>query len=134
MKFVECCSAHDACAGLLQDGVQGHSVAFTELAGFNEARRIFVRDVKDSALHEIWEEGAKLFAGIHAKLARTPCRPSWLVSEMLDNLGGNRILSALTERLPNVDPRIRKAFEAVLEKLNTLSRVEFSPLAHEIMA
>ena len=64
MKFVECCSAHDACAGLLQDGVQGHSVAFTELADFNEARRIFVRDVKDSALHEIWEEGAKLFAGI----------------------------------------------------------------------
>jgi hypothetical protein len=132
MKFVECCSAHDACAGLLQDGVQGHSVAFTELADFNEARRIFARDVKDSALHEIWEEGAKLFAGIHAKLARTPCRPSWLVSEMLDNLGGNRILSALTERLPNVDPQIRKAFEAVLEKLNTLSRVEFSPLAHEI--
>lgn len=132
MKFVECCSAHDACEGLLKSGVQGHSVSFSELADFNEARRIFARDVKDSSLHEIWEDGAKLFAVIHAKLARTPCRPRWLVPEIVVNRGGNRIISALTERLPNVDPRLRRAFEAVLEKMNALTLVEINPLAQEI--
>jgi hypothetical protein len=133
MNFTECCEAYDATAAMLVNGVKGHSVLFNELADFNDARTKFAKDLKDLSLQDaLWEKARKLFAEVHAKLARSPYRPSWLISELLENRGKSQIISELQSRLPNVDPSIRSSFEHVLSKLNQLRCVEANPLCQEI--
>lgn len=133
MNFTECCQSYDATTELLANGVKGHSVLFSELADFNDARTRFAKELKDLSLQDVlWEKARKLFAEIHAKVARSPYRPSWLISELLENRGKFQIISELRSRLPNVDPSIRRSFEHVLSKLAQLRCVEANPLCEEI--
>lgn len=133
MNIIECCKAYNASAELLANGVTGHSVLFKELADFNSARITFAKELKSALLQDtMWEDGRKLLAEIHAKLARSPYRPSWLMRELLEKKGKSRILSELKSRLPNVDQSIRNLFEHVLSTLDQLRRVEINPLCLEI--
>lgn len=128
MSFADTIIAYENSERLIKGGVMGHPVAFPELAAFDDSRRLLVKIIKDSGMHESWDDGLKIFNTIHAKLARTPCRPSWLVEEMLTARGGSRILEGLKQRLASVDAGARTAFEDLCQHLDILARVEISPL------
>ena len=133
MNFIECCEAHNSSEIVLANGAKGHSVPFNELADFKVACFNLEQGLISSSLQDtIWEKGRKLFSEIHAKLARSPYRPSWLITELLENQGKSQILSDLNTRLPNVDPSIRRLFETVLSKMEKLRCVEINPLCKEI--
>jgi hypothetical protein len=133
MTFSECCEAYSSSAKLLANGVIGHSVIFNELADFNSARLNLSKALKESSLQDHhWELARKLFAEIHAKIARSPYRPSWLISELLDRRGKAQIICQLRTRLPNVDPYIAKTYEHVLRKMDQLRLIEANPLCREI--
>lgn len=132
MSFIDTIIAYENSERLTKSGVKGHLVAFPQLAEFDASRRRLVKVIKDSAMHEVWDDGLKIFNTIHAKLARTPCRPSWLVNEMLTARGGSRVLEGLKRRLPSVDSGARTAFEDLCDRLDGLKYVEINPLLEEI--
>lgn len=133
MNFIDCCEAYNSAESVLINGVKGISVPFNELADFNVARRNLAQALTSSSLQDtFWEKGRKLFGEIYTKLARSPYRPSWLITELLENQGKSQILSDLTTRLPNVDPSIRRLFENVISTMEKLRCVEMNPLCKEI--
>lgn len=132
MNLKECTIAYDNSETVINDGVSFFTTVFTELARFNEARKQFVSAVNNSGLHEDWEKGARLFSFAHAKLARTPCRPSWLVNELLKNQGGEDILERLRTRAANVDPIVRDTFHELEAGLKEISKLNESPLLAEV--
>jgi hypothetical protein len=133
MKFIECCDAYDASSAVLVNGAKGHSVPFNALAIFNEARIALAKGCKNASLQDDkWEKGRKLFAQIHAILARSPCRPKWLISELLEKEGKVQIITDLMLRLPNVDPSLRQMFEKAISTLNQLRLLEKNPICEEI--
>jgi hypothetical protein len=132
MNFPEFNEAHEKAQSVMEEGVTGHPVEFSQLALFDRARRHFAEGVKNNSMAPQWEEAAKLFNIIHAKLARTPCRPSWLLHELLDSRGGRGTLEKLSARIDSVDASISKSFRETMGYLETLSGIEKSPLVEEI--
>jgi hypothetical protein len=133
MNFIECCEAYNSATSLIANGVKGHSVLFKQLDDFNVAYRNLAQALENSSLQDLfWEKGRKLFSEIHAKLARAPYRPCWLISELLENRDKSQIISELKMRLPNVDPSIRTYFEIVMSKIEQLRDIQVNPLCAEI--
>ena len=132
MNFPEFNEAHEKAQSVMEEGVTGHPVEFSQLALFDRARRHFAEGVKNNSMAPLWEEAAILFNIIHAKLARTPCRPSWLLHELLDSRGGRGSLDKLSARIDSVDASISKSFRETMGYLETLSGIEKSPLVEEI--
>jgi hypothetical protein len=132
MNFSDTITAYKNSKRLFKDGAMGHPVLFPELAKFDVSRRQFALKLKENALHDSWEEGLKIFNTIHAKLARTPCRPNWLIHEILDIQGGKDTLCNLRARLQFVDPDVRNVFDALNSQLDALSRLECSPLLEHL--
>ena len=128
MNFSQCDAAYDNCGRLLACGVKGHSVDFPQLAAFDRARLQFSRLIAESPVHEMWDDGVKLFNAIHAAVARTPCRPNWLIQEFLKGRGGERIVEQLETRLSSVDPRVSTAYIDLRQRLDDLGVVEENPL------
>jgi len=108
MRLEDCTKAHQASECLIKNGIKGHPVAFKELADFDAARRKLSCLINNGSMHASWEEGAKLFSILHAKLARTPCRPSWLVNEMLNSFGRRQLLEHLEKRSDSVDAPVEQ--------------------------
>lgn len=132
MNLKECTRAYNNSETVINSGVKFFTAGFTELARFNEARKRFASAVNNSGMHEDWEKGAMLFSFAHAKLARTPCRPSWLVNELLKNQGGEDILERLKKRAASVDPHIRDTFHELEAGFNDISKIGESPLLAEV--
>jgi hypothetical protein len=128
MNYTDTATAYENSERLIKEGVIGCPVVFPELAAFDEARRLLAHKIKNSEMHESWDNGLKIFNTIHAKIARTPCRPCWLIHEILETRGGKRIVQGLAERLPSVDDGLRVAFESLISHLTALSQIEKSPL------
>jgi hypothetical protein len=132
MNFSDTINAYKNSQRLFKDGAMGHPVLFPELVKFDVSRRQLALKLKENALHDSWEEGLKIFNTIHAKLARTPCRPNWLIHEILDVQGGKDTLCNLKARLQFVDPDVRNVFDALNSHLDALSRLECSPLLEDL--
>jgi hypothetical protein len=128
MNFSETNNAYENSERLIKNGVMGYPVVFPELAAFDKARRQLIQKVNEGAMHESWQECLKIFNIIHAKLARTPCRPCWLINEVLDTRGGSRILEKIKEKLPFVDYGVREVFDDLCSHLEGLSNLAKSPL------
>ncbi len=133
MKFSEVCKAYDDVELVFKSGVRGFPVAFPELESFDRQRKNLTKLVTNGSLHEAWDRGVTLFSNIHAKLARTPCRPSWLVNEILSRFGGENIIKELEARKHSVDGEIIDALEGIKESLNSLCAVNSSPLLDPIL-
>lgn len=132
MSFADTILAYKNSERMIVAGAAGHPVAFPELAEFDAARRKLAKMIQDGGMHESWNDGIKIFNSIHAKLARTPCRPSWLLQEMLAARGGAKILEGLKHRITSVETDVRTTFEQLFQHLQILSRIETSPLLVEI--
>lgn len=128
MNFTDAITVHQNSSRLIKHGVMGHPVVFPELALFDEGRRRLAQRVKDSSMHKSWEDGLKIFNTIHAKLARTPCRPCWLIHDVLETRGGKKIIQGLKDRLTSVDEGVREAFDDLSHYLEILSHLEKIPL------
>jgi len=132
MNIKECTIAYVNSETVMDSGVNFFATTFRELAAFNEARKRFLSAVNNGGMHEDWEKGARLFSFAHAKLARTPCRPSWLLNELLNNQGGEDILERLRTRASNVDPIIRDTFHELENGFRDLSKLGESPLLAQV--
>jgi len=109
-------------------GVTAYPVSFKALEKFNEARKKLTRLVQDNGMHEVWAEGLKLFGTIHAKIARTPCRPSWIAHEILHVRKGQSVIDKLSLRLQAVDRCISDTFLELQTSLGELTALHSNPL------
>lgn len=132
MTLEECTSVYHDAENVLKQGIKAQIVDFPELAHFNELRKTFVTSVKNGSLHEDWDNGIQFFSIAHAKLARTPCRPSWLIDHLCKNCGGDRILAKLNARAGSVEPMIGETFNALKKSLEIMSRLDKNPLLNGI--
>jgi hypothetical protein len=132
MNFDHCNTAYLNCESIVENGVFGSAVEFPELQEFNDVRKRFSSIVRDGGFPEIWEDGVKLFALIHAKLARTPCRPCWLTKEILNSPRGLEILSELKSRAITADPQIRMVYLELTRILEKIETIEISPLLQHL--
>lgn len=128
MSFDDVNLAYENAQRVIENGINGHAVTFPELAIFNEARRRLAREINQSMMHESWNDCLKVINVIHAKIARSPCRPSWLIHEILDNQGGRQVMGEVKQRLNAVDVGVRESFEKLCESLDKLSHISTNPI------
>ncbi|MDD4348064.1 MAG: hypothetical protein PHF70_03065 [Opitutales bacterium] len=134
MTFEECTVAYNDANAVLTKGIQTRRVDFPELADFNFARRRFMSAVKRGAMHEDWEKASVFFCTVHAKLARTPCSPSWLINHLLNDRGGQQTLKKLQHRVCSVDPSVRESYKELLEGMKRISSIDTNPILTEVLA
>jgi len=132
MNFDYCYKSYENCESVLQEGVWGSPVEFPELRKFNDVRKRFGEIIRDGNMPEIWEEAVKLFAVIHAKLARTPCRPGWLVNEILNSHRAIQILPDLKHRALSADLQIQQLFFELVKLMESLKGLSESPLLRQV--
>lgn len=133
MTFDECNDAYRDADAVLKQGIQARTIRFQELADFNDASKRFVRTVKHGTMHEDWDAAAKFFRIVHARLARTPCRPSWLIKHLCKNWRGDQVLQKIEQRIGSVDPSLRENCEELVHGLERMSRIDKNPLLDEIL-
>jgi len=126
MNFINTITAYKNSERLIKHGAFGHPVIFPELAKYDNARRQLAIKITESALHPDWQEGLKIFNIIHAKLARTPCSPKWLIQEIRQTQAST--FSKLNARVPNVESDVSKLYTELTDHLENLSRIQDSPL------
>jgi hypothetical protein len=133
MNFFDCCKVYDDSDHLFEHGVEGCPVEFKELNSFDKARKRLSKLVTNDGLHGDWEEAIKFFGILHAKIARTPCRPSWLIYNMLGERGGKRIIEQVDARVDSVDPIVRESIAEAKDRLLDLSAIDLSPLVEPLL-
>ena len=126
MNLTEILRYYDNCENLLQNGVCAHPTESTLLSHFDKTRREFAKSVGGSELHESWEKGVKLFNLLHAKIARTPCAPSAIITPTLERSGGSETLEELRGRAEQVDPSVKNSFEETNKALTEISSIDES--------
>jgi hypothetical protein len=127
-KLVECCDSYRNSNFIFTNGVKNHLVEFPDLADFNKARLAFAKNVKSLSLDDDWNQGASLFNLLHAKLARTPCAPSWLLNHILNSDKSIKTIRQIESRASNVDPSIARSYEKIQSSLDKLKKIDENPL------
>jgi hypothetical protein len=127
-KLVECGNSYRNSNLIFTEGVKNHLVEFPILSDFNKARLSFAKNIKSLALDEHWNQGADLFNMLHAKLARTPCSPSWLLNHILNSENSKKIINLIDARILNVDPSIVRNYTLIQSSLDKLRKIDESPL------
>jgi len=128
MNFTETGAIHENASRVFEDGLWMEIVDFPELAAFDRARRAFAESVNRHALEGPWIELIESLKLVHARVARTPCRPSWLFSQERFTMREQRLEPQLRARLRWVDPTVRSGFDRVQEALRVLANVEITPV------
>jgi hypothetical protein len=128
MNFQQTGVIHQNATRVLEDGLSVKMVDFPELAAFDEARRALADSVKNHALEGPWIQLVELFRFVHACLARSPCRPSWLFEQQKFSML-ERLQLQLDARLGSVDPSVRSAFRRAQDAIRLLTCVETNPVA-----
>jgi hypothetical protein len=129
MNFQQITACHENARRVFEDGLWVEWVDFPELAAFDAARRAFADSVKHHSLQGPWMELVELFKFVHARAARTPCRPSWLLEQENFRMLEEKLEPQLQARLGSVDPSVREAFDRAKDALRVLAKVETNPVA-----
>jgi hypothetical protein len=132
MTLTEISKAHRNAHAVAQAGVTVCPVASMEIEAFDSARREFHSAVDRLQAGEPWKKFASLCAEFHARVCRTPCRPSWLFETFKARL--QDLAPQLHARRSSVDPVIQSAYEAVCNRLAVVKQMETNPLATEVQA
>jgi hypothetical protein len=127
-KLLECSNSYKNSNLIFTEGVKNHLVEFSILSDFNKARISFATNVKSLALNEDWNQGAALFNTLHAKIARTPCSPKWLLDHILNSENSKKIINQIEARILNVDPSIARNYKQIQSSLDKLKEIDENPL------
>jgi hypothetical protein len=127
-KLVECCNSYKNSNLIFTEGIKNHLVEFSILSDFNKARLAFAKNVKSLALNEDWNQGSAVFNTLHAKIARTPCSPKWLLNHILNSENSKKFINQIEARILNVDPSIARNYKQIKISLDKLSKIDQNPL------
>jgi len=129
MNFTHTGLIHENARKIADEGLWMEYVDFPDLAIFDTARKAFAGAVGKAELHGLWIEMVDVLKIVHAKIARTPCRPSWLLQQKNFAHLHSQIIPQLQARLSSVDPSVQHSFCHVVETLTILGKLEASPVA-----
>src|SRR5262249_13623360 len=124
MTFEEVSLLYRSTEQLYNEGISAHLVSFPELDTFDESRKEFARAITHHALSGWWEKAVILFNSIHAKIARTPCSPTWLCNELLIDKEAAELLSSLASRCGSVDTAVANSFHNATACLKSLQAIK----------
>jgi len=134
MNFQECGRLYRHTEQLFEHGVTVHLVSFPQLGVFDKDRKGLASAVKHHSLSGIWEQAAKFFNIVHAKIARTPCSPSWLCNEIIRNMEADTLFRDIQARLNSVDGAVAKIFQKTVSSFEAIKLIENSPLLQPLSA
>lgn len=129
MNFAQIGIVHENAHSISRDGLWLENAEFPELSKFDLARKALAKSIKAASLSGSWSDIVDQLAVLHARLARTPCRPSWLFKQEGIESIRSLLIPRLLGRIQTVDPTVRVAFESMVRTVEELSGIESSPVA-----
>jgi hypothetical protein len=130
MTLAEISKAHSNALEVARTGVTVWPVTNTDIHAFDVARRAFQESVNRLQEAEPLKKFSTLCSQLHARICRTPCRPSWLVETFRPQL--QELQPKLKSVLAAADQELQHEFRSVCDRLAAIQKIEINPLADEV--
>jgi hypothetical protein len=130
MTLSEISKSHVNALKIFNDGITVWPVVSEEIRTLGVARQNLQKSVDRFQAAEPLKKFVSICSQLHARICRSPCRPSWLFETFKPQL--QELQPRLKPALSAADQRLKLEYEIVIEKLAAVRKMKTNPLAEAV--